>query len=137
MKLAALLLAPLAPLAAAQDSIVRDVVAEITSTDQDLVQGAYTRDLATSGGPLPSVPGLFGDVAIHGVRPLAVRFDFESSVVVRASLTNWKLKFCVWALRRSLAFSLNLWLGQPLGPSRLCPVTSNASARSVTAMVSS
>ncbi|MEM1448149.1 MAG: hypothetical protein AAGI22_03510 [Planctomycetota bacterium] len=86
MKLAALSFLSLAPLAAAQTTIAREVVAEVTVTDQDFASGTYTRDLATSGGPLPTVPGLFGETALDGVRPITVQFDFEHSVVVRASL---------------------------------------------------
>ena len=50
MKLAALSFLSLAPLAAAQTTIAREVVAEVTVTAQDFASGTYTRDLATSGG---------------------------------------------------------------------------------------
>lgn len=88
MQLTPLLLATLVPAAAAQSSIVREVTAEVTATDEDFAQGAYTRDLNAFGATLPIAPGLFDQPALDGVRPVATKFDFESSVLFRASLTN-------------------------------------------------
>ena len=84
----ALLLVTLGSTAAALPQVTRVVTSELTLADQDSAVGSLPRDLFTSGATFPFAPGLFGDAPLEGVTPVAVEFDFESRIVVRATMTN-------------------------------------------------